>query len=135
MSDLFWLPGDQIERPRPSFPRTHGKLPVDDRRLLSGKVFVDRNGLRWREVPAAKVHTRHIKRSMQLDEAALHAQDRGAGSCRSQTGYGHGRTSYLKEQRMAASPQIEGRLGRVIGRTRGDMTLKPYAVTDADSRP
>lgn len=51
MSDLYWLTDDQMERLRPFFPRSHGKPRVDDRRLLSGIVFVNRNGLRWRDAP------------------------------------------------------------------------------------
>lgn len=38
-------------RLRPFFPKSHGKLRVDDRRVLSGIVFVNRNGLRWRDAP------------------------------------------------------------------------------------
>ena len=53
MSDLFWLTEAQMERLRPFFPRPHGKPRVDDRRVLSGIIFVNRNGLRWREAPAA----------------------------------------------------------------------------------
>lgn len=53
MSDLFWLTDEQIERLRPFFPKSHGKPRVDDRRVLSGIVFVNRNGLRWRDAPSA----------------------------------------------------------------------------------
>ena len=53
MSDLFWLTDQQMERLRPIFPRSHGKPRVDDRRVLSGIVFVNRNGLRWRDAPGA----------------------------------------------------------------------------------
>ena len=35
------------------FPKSHGKPRVDDRRVLSGIIFINRNGLRWRDVPAA----------------------------------------------------------------------------------
>ena len=51
MSDLFWLTDEQMERLRPFFPKSHGKPRVDDRRVLSGIVFVNRNGLRWRDAP------------------------------------------------------------------------------------
>jgi transposase len=51
MSDLFWLTDEQMERLRPFFPKSHGKPRVDDRRVLSGIVFVNRNGLRWRDTP------------------------------------------------------------------------------------
>ena len=53
MSDLFWLTDEQMERLRQFFPRSHGKPRVDDRRVLSGIVFVNRNGLRWRDAPSA----------------------------------------------------------------------------------
>ena len=45
MSNLFWLTDEQVERLRPFFPKSHGKPRVDDRRVLSGIVFVNRNGL------------------------------------------------------------------------------------------
>jgi transposase len=40
-----------MARLRPYFPKSHGKPRVDDRRVLSGIVFVNRNGLRWRDAP------------------------------------------------------------------------------------
>jgi transposase len=51
MSDLFWLTDEQMERLRPFFPKSHGKPRVDDRRVLSGIICVNRNGLRWRDAP------------------------------------------------------------------------------------
>jgi transposase len=51
MSSLFWLTEAQMARLRPFFPRSHGKPGVDDRRVLSGIVFINRNGLRWRDAP------------------------------------------------------------------------------------
>ena len=51
MSDLYWLTDEQMERLRPHFPKSHGKPRVDDRRVLSGIIFVNRNGLRWRDAP------------------------------------------------------------------------------------
>ncbi len=35
------------------FPKSYGRLRVDDRRVLSGIIFINRNGLRWRDAPAA----------------------------------------------------------------------------------
>jgi transposase len=40
-----------MERLRPYFPKSHRKPRVDDRRVLSGIVFVNRNGLRWCDAP------------------------------------------------------------------------------------
>ena len=33
-------------------PKIHGKPRGDDRRVLSGIIFVNRNGLRWRDAPS-----------------------------------------------------------------------------------
>jgi len=52
MSDLFWLSDAQMARLEPCFPKSHGKPRVDDRRVLSGIIFINRNGLRWRDAPA-----------------------------------------------------------------------------------
>ena len=51
MSDLFWLTDAQLRRIEPYFPLSHGVPRVDDRRILSGIIFVIRNGLRWRDAP------------------------------------------------------------------------------------
>lgn len=53
MSNLYWLTDEQMARLEPYFPKSHGKPRVDDRRVLSGIIFVNRNGLRWRDAPAA----------------------------------------------------------------------------------
>jgi putative transposase len=52
MSGQFWLTDKQVERLRPHFPKPRGKPRVDDRRVLSGVLFVLRNGLRWQDAPA-----------------------------------------------------------------------------------
>lgn len=33
------------------FPQSHGKLRVDDRRVLSGIIIINLNGLRWCDAP------------------------------------------------------------------------------------
>ena len=53
MGDLLMLTPAQMRRIEPYFPRSHGMPRVDDRRVLSGILFVIRNGLRWRDAPAA----------------------------------------------------------------------------------
>ena len=52
MSDLIWLSEAQMRRIEPYFPLSHGVPRVDDRRIVSGIIFVIRNGLRWRDAPA-----------------------------------------------------------------------------------
>lgn len=52
MSDLIWLSDAQMRRIEPHFPLSHGVSRVDGRRIVSGIIFVIRNGLRWRDAPA-----------------------------------------------------------------------------------
>ena len=40
-----------MARLQPCFPKSHGRERVDDRRVLSGIILVNRNGLRWRDAP------------------------------------------------------------------------------------
>ena len=42
-----------MRRLSPHFPLSHGKPRVDDRRVLSGIIYVIRHGLQWRDAPAA----------------------------------------------------------------------------------
>lgn len=51
MSTLYWLSDAQMERLKPFFPRSHSKPRVDDRRVLSGIIFINRNGLRRCDAP------------------------------------------------------------------------------------
>jgi len=51
MSDLLLLSEAQMLRIEPYFPLSHGVPRVDDRRIVSGIIFVIRNGLRWRDAP------------------------------------------------------------------------------------
>ena len=51
MSDLFWLSAAQMRRIEPFSPLSHGVARVDDRKVVSGIVFVIRNGVRWRDAP------------------------------------------------------------------------------------
>src|ERR1700709_2504127 len=41
-----------MRRIEPYFPLSHGVARVDDRKVISGIIFVIRNGLRWRDAPA-----------------------------------------------------------------------------------
>jgi len=51
MDELFLLSDAQMRRIKPYFPLSHGIPRVDDRRVISGIIFVIRNGLRWRDAP------------------------------------------------------------------------------------
>jgi len=51
VSALHWLTDEQMVRLQPYYPKSHGRPRVDDQRVLSGIIFVNRNGLRWRDAP------------------------------------------------------------------------------------
>ncbi len=47
----FLLTLAQMRRIQPHFPLSHGVPRVDDRRVVSGIIFVIQGGLRWRDAP------------------------------------------------------------------------------------
>ena len=51
MSDLLMLSKTQLNRIKPYFPLSHGVPRVDDLRVISGIVYVIRNGLMWKDAP------------------------------------------------------------------------------------
>jgi len=51
MNDHFYLTTEQLERIRPYFPLSHGVARVDDRKVISGIIYVIRNGLMWKDAP------------------------------------------------------------------------------------
>jgi transposase len=53
MSDQFWLTETQLKRIEPYFPKSRGVPRVDDCRVVSGIVYVIRNGLQWKDAPKA----------------------------------------------------------------------------------
>lgn len=68
MTDMFLLSDRQMARIAPQFPPSHGVPRVDDRRVVSGIVYVIRNGLQWKDVPIGygphkTLYNRFIRRS------------------------------------------------------------------------
>jgi len=53
MDGLFWLSKSQFNRIKPYFPLSHGVPRVDDLRVVSGIIYVIRNGLQWKDAPKA----------------------------------------------------------------------------------
>ena len=53
MSKLFFLTPQQMAKIAPFFPLSHGVARVDDRRVISGIIYVIRYGLRWKDAPKA----------------------------------------------------------------------------------
>ena len=53
MSEPWLLSEAQMRRITPYFPLSHGIPRVDDRRIVSGIIYVIRGGLMWRDAPEA----------------------------------------------------------------------------------
>jgi len=51
MGDLFLLSERQMARMSPCFPLAHGVPRADDGCVVSGIVYVIRNGLQWKDAP------------------------------------------------------------------------------------
>ncbi len=52
MSELYLLSRKQLSRIKRYFPLSHGIERVDDRRVISGIIYVIRHGLQWKDAPA-----------------------------------------------------------------------------------
>lgn len=52
MSELPMLSADQFEKIKRYFPYPNGVPRVDDLRVISGIIYVIKNGLRWCDAPA-----------------------------------------------------------------------------------
>ncbi|HKK96909.1 MAG TPA: IS5 family transposase [Marivita sp.] len=138
MSDLFRLTDAQMARLKPFVQKSHGKPRVDDKRVLGGIIFINRNGVRWRDAPAAYgPHKTLYSRWKRWSEKGIFA--------RMMTGLpaAHGEQKtvmidaiYLKAHRTATSMAAQkGGRGRLIGRTKGGMNTKLHAICDSQGRP
>jgi transposase len=52
MSRLFWLSSEQVERIAPFFAKERGVSRANDRKVLSGIIYVIKHGLQWTDAPA-----------------------------------------------------------------------------------
>jgi transposase len=112
-----------IEETKSYFPRSRGRERVDDRRVISGIVYVLRNGLKWKDVPKEygpykTLYNRCIRWS-KLGVFARILQK----LAKTETKVLMIDTMHLKVHRTAASLR-KGRLGS-----------KLHAVCDGDVRP
>jgi putative transposase len=53
MADLFLLSLAHMSKIEPFFQRSHGIARVDDRRVISGIIYVLKHGLQWKDAPKA----------------------------------------------------------------------------------
>ena len=138
MSNLYWLSDGQMERLKPFFPKSHGKPRVDDRCVLSGIIFINRNGLRWCDAPKEYgPHKTLYNRWKRWSDNGVFARihDRpGRHERRAQDD--HDRRDLPQGTPHGVEPVREkGGRGRQIGRTKVGMNTKLHAVADAKGRP
>ena len=117
MSDLLMLTPAQMRRIEPFFPLSHGVPRVDDRRVLSGILFVIRNGLRWRDAPAGygphkTIYNRFIRWSRLGVFDRIFARLAGDGPKPEQIMID---ATHLKAHRTAASLLKKGLFPAVLG--------------------
>ena len=138
MSDLYWLSEAQVERLRPYFPKSHGKPRVDDRRVLSGIIYIQRNGLMWKHAPRGLWSAEDPLQPLEAMEPhgrVRHHHDRTGGP-----GAGHRDGDDRRDPSEGApdglKPAVQkGGRGRLIGRTKGGLNSKLHVLADAKGRP
>lgn len=138
MSHLFWLTVDQVERVKPFFPKERGVGRVDDRKVLSGIIYVIKNGLKWVDAPTEygprKTLYNRFRRWSEsgvferiFEELAKPQDDAGAALMIDAT--------HLKAHRTASSLKKRGDEPGLIGRTKGGLNTKLHALCDNLGRP
>ena len=116
----------------------HWRVPkIDDWRIISGIVFVIKNGLRWRDAPRGygphkTIYNRFVRWSRLGVFNKIFAElARKAGKPRRLMID----TTHLKAHRTAASLYKKGSVPRRIGRTKGGLNSKLHVVCDGQGRP
>ncbi|MDK4718883.1 MULTISPECIES: IS5 family transposase [Rhizobium] len=137
MSDLFLLSERQMALIEPYFPLAHGIPRVDDRRVISGIVYVIKHGMQWKDAPKdygphKTLYNRFIRWSRLgvFDRIFAALAVDGAKSERIMIDATH-----LKAHRTAASLLKKGMFPRRIGRTKGGLNSKLHTVCDDEGRP
>ncbi len=142
MRNLFRLTDEQLKRLTPFFPKSHGKPWVDDRRVVSGIIFIHRNGLRWCDAPSGygspKRPYNRWKRWGNIGVFARMMEGLASGGGEEKVDIID--ATYLKAHRTVSSLRAkkggaDDQRGRLIGRTKGGLNTKLHAVTDAKGRP
>jgi transposase len=79
MSNLYEQSEEQMRRLRPYFPKSHGVPRGDDRRVVGGIIFFNRNGLRWYDAPKVSAPPKTLynrwKRWSDMEGAQQKAQE------------------------------------------------------------
>ncbi|WP_295530910.1 IS5 family transposase [Novosphingobium sp. Chol11] len=133
----FLLSEAQMRRIEPFFPLSHGVPRVDDRRIVSGIIYVIKHGLMWRDAPKdygphKTIYNRFIRWSRLGVFNRIFAELAGKAGEPDRIMID---ATHLKAHRTAASLFKRGALSRCIGRTKGGLNSKLHAVCDGLGRP
>ena len=132
MRDVFWLSEEQLARIEPFFLKAHGVPRVDDLKVISGIIFVIKNGLRWRDAPSEygphkTLYNRFIRWSRLgvFDNIFSHltAQDGPPDTLMIDA-------THPGSAPHGLQPAKKGDVPRRIGRTKGGLNSKLHAIVD-----
>jgi transposase len=112
-----------MARISPFFPLSHGVVRVDDRRVVSGIVYVIRNGLQWKDAPAGygphkTLYNRFIRWSRLGVFDRIFAGLAGGGPKPERIMID---ATHLKAHSHGGKPAQKGDVPRRIGRTKGGL--------------
>ncbi|MCP3397140.1 IS5 family transposase [Bradyrhizobium sp. CCGB20] len=137
MGDLFLLSARQMARISPCFPLAHGVPRVDDRRVVSGIVYVIRNGLQWKDALKGLRSAQDALQSLHPLEPARRVQSDlcHPGGGRTEARAHHDRFHASEGAPNGCEPPKKGVLSRCIGRTKGGLNSKLHVVCNDVGKP
>ena len=136
MGDVFLLSQKQLNMIKRHFPTPHGKPRVDDLRVISGIIYVIRQGLQWKDAPAAYgPHKTLYNRFVRWPGRDFQCDLPGAGEERRHQARSDDRRHTSERAQNSGQPAQKGAVPRCIGRTKGGLNSKLHAVCDETGRP
>ena len=123
MTDLFWLTDVHMERLKQFFPLSLGVPRIDDKRALSGFIFINYNELRRLNIALYNRWSRLGVFARILTELAVEGRDTDVIMIDA---------THLKAYRTTSS--LRG-TKQLIGRTKGGLNNKLHAFCDTKGRP
>ncbi len=125
MTALSYLTNEQISTIKQYFPKSRGKARASDKKVISGIIYVLKNGLRWLDAPKAygshkTLYNRYIRWSKLGIWEKIFTQLASADDL-----YEHLQldSSHIKAHRTACSLKNDGK-DRGLGRTKGGINSK-----------
>jgi transposase len=136
MSDPVLLSRAQMRRIEPFFPRSRGLARVDDRRVISGIIYVIRHGLQWKDAPPGYGPPKTLyNRFIRWSRLGVFARISQPSRPRAVFGAADDRCHPSEGASHCRQPAAKGALPRCLGRTKGDLNSKLHAVCDGQGRP